>query len=91
MIVYNKHIFNNNLRSNSSIMRTSWIGAAHYNNIGLLAYHTISNCSITNCDPFCVGSALFINILIAEILNYNINSNINFTFTSLIEKVKKST
>ena len=83
------YIYNNNLRSNGGIMRTCWIGASQYKNIGLLAYHTISNCIITNCDPFCVGSALFINILIAEILNSNSNSNINFT--SLIEKVKKST
>jgi ADP-ribosylglycohydrolase len=78
------------IRSNGGVMRTSWIGATHYNNIDMLVYNTINNCIVTHADPYCVGSALFINLLIAEIINLK-NKNITIDFNILIQKIIKET
>jgi ADP-ribosylglycohydrolase len=78
------------LSSNGGIMRISWIATANYKNKDLLAYHTIQNCSITHCDPRCIASALFLNFMIAEILqeNYNINDLLNKVINDITPYLK---
>lgn len=78
------------IRSNGGVMRTSWIGAFYHNNIDALTFNTINNCIVTHADPYCVGSALFINLLIAEIININ-NQKGNFNFDYLIKKIIQNT
>jgi ADP-ribosylglycohydrolase len=78
------------IRSNGGVMRTSWIGATHYENIDMLAENTIENCIVTHCDPYCVGSALFINLLIAEIINSTTGIfDLNIAIQNTIQNTRK--
>lgn len=76
------------LRSNGGLMRTCVLAIPDLgsDNYGFMVPNTVSNCSITHADPYCVTSCLFLNLLISNILKSKETDN-EIVLDDLIEKI----
>lgn len=82
------------LRSNGGLMRTSILAFSSKLKNEIIN-NTIINCAITHADPYCVTSAIFINLLIKNLTDnqkiINMDEIIDMSYNDSVEFIKTYT